>query len=70
MLTVVVYAVISRLHADTKESLERRNAELQRSSRSAANSSYKSRKWSGRARSSSLVPKDIRKLLASMSPPR
>jgi phosphoserine phosphatase RsbU/P len=61
MLTVVVYAVISRLHADTKESLERRNAELQKSVAISAAQLELQEQEMERAREiqQSLLPKDI-----------
>lgn len=61
VLTVVVYAVISRLHADTKERLELRNAELQKSVASSAAQLELQEQEMERAREiqQSLLPKDI-----------
>lgn len=60
-LTVVVYGVISRLHADTKERLEQRNAELQKSVAVSSAQLELQEQELERAREiqQSLLPKDI-----------
>ena len=65
ILTVFVYSVISRLHADTRERLERKNAELQNSVALSAVQLEMQEQEMKRAREiqQSLLPKDIPQIL-------